>query len=392
LSAVDDVRVEMEAAAAASSLRCDPQRSLPFLPPGSVVFLEDPDDWSTVVGGTGVAPRPPIRQGGPATRAPKSLEGGTSVVFPGYFEGRPCGIKVYGPTAWLRPVQGMHPHHMEVTSDAHFGVNEATVFAHLLRTSPAPLAHVVRAIGVCMVSWRKDGERDVYPRRLALVLEWLGNCPSWPHLDCFMLDDSVKVSRLLTNTVRLFRVLDGVASALVELHENGVVHGDLKRSAFSLTQVRGPPPEIYGGAGEDDVVFVKVFDLTHARLVDARTSADALDGKKYVHHASQSNYPSPEPAPAASGAASGGRSRRVGPWVSDLPAATPWLDVYALGVMFQKIVGSAPDRATTTPEGVDLRGELTELFAAMKNGERPEDRMTAREVARKLRAMRLRRS
>ena len=307
----------------------DSRRILPVLPPGQVSFAvnDSAEQWRTMEHFEH-APRPPCF----INTSLRIRQGSTGVVFGGIYHGQRVGIKVPFVVKWTRPRVPEAVDELPKTSEesvSPFFCNEVRVNAHLLAVAPV-ITHVAQPVGVISASW--DDSRGFflhadYPVRNAIVFEWLGDDPSRMLKEVSL--SSPGVADWITNGKVLVTVLVGMAIGVSQLHSAGIVHYDLKSSAFSVSL----------STFDASVVSVKVLDLSHAKLT---IGADA----------SRKTYDAPE------------HEIRFYPTIADLErnailAATPWLDVFALGNIFKRIV----DHVNVDEE---LKAALTKLTVEMK--------------------------
>ena len=334
----------------------DSRRILPVLPPGQVSFAvnDSAEQWRTMEHFEH-APRPPcfIDTSISVNRQPAHLrawadgrkirQGSTGVVFGGIYHGQRVAIKVPFVVKWTRPRAPDAVDELPKTSEeseSPFFCNEIRVNAHLLAVAPV-ITHVAQPVGVISASW--DDSRGFflhadYPVRNAIVFEWLGDDPSRMLKEVSL--SSPGVADWITNGKVLVTVLVGMAIGVSQLHSAGIVHYDLKSSAFSVSL----------STLDASVVSVKVLDLSHAKLT---IGADA----------SVKTYDAPEP-PRTPPPPNARHEVRFYPTIADLEgnailAATPWLDVFALGNIFKRIV----DHVNVDEE---LKAALTKLTVEMK--------------------------
>ena len=186
--------------------------------------------------------------------------------------------------------------------------NEVACYVQLVERMSSPPKYVAIPIGTCSVFWRHHESRpwmryDDHPMRPALVMELL--LCSRPG------SDVVRV-HLINTDVNILDVFDCMAGALEELHRAGIVHYDINVGSF-VVMVRSDDPS--------KLVACKVFDLSRAK----RVGIDDAQMHK-PDHIYRRDYPYlPEDGPAGV------------MYASCVEAATPWLDVYALGNVFDQI-------------------------------------------------------
>jgi hypothetical protein len=288
----------------------------------------------------------------PAPRSP--LEGGTGVVFPAWFnwsdELRRRRVCVKVPFASWRGVDEGPGDPVEIGG---FFCNELACYMHLLRVMGGkrllPLRNIVQPIGICMVQWDPARRSDDILRRPALILAWLGRYPGDIHV-------ALDMNMMHTTSVDIVVILVQMATALCTLHAGGIVHYDIKFCAFIIHVLRNDPAHFRG---------CWLIDLSHSKIVGA-------DGGRMhkPHRKRRSNYPYlPENGPAGV------------VWAESVEAATPWLDVYALGNVFDQIrtesYGMRRDRR--------FDGDLELIALHMRN---PSLQPTADDVVRMLKAIR----
>lgn len=222
---------------------------------------------------------------------------------------------------------------------AQFFCNELRVYARLLewqREQEKPqqhLTHVALPIGVCSVCWADgNGEGSIrdydQPMRPGFVIEWLG--PSEGEVERPL----AKANRWLDpKGGAVAEVFKGMATGVAQLHAAGVVHYDIKTGAFQL---------IGAAQGGGACRMCKVFDLSHAKLVSGSFDAD----QRHRPNATQRpNYPHSYAE------------------ASTIAAATPWLDVYALGSVYFEIL----DRFKRHAVVVEYDAKLRELALEMQS-------------------------
>jgi eukaryotic-like serine/threonine-protein kinase len=195
---------------------------------------------------------------------------------------------------------------------------------------------------------------------LYMVMEYLKGCSLRGLLDTHGALDSGRVIKIASE----------VAQALVEAHESGLIHRDLKPDNVMVLDVPG------------DDSFVKVLDFGIAKLLVGSSGESSVTAAGAVIGTPQ--YMAPEQAVG---------NRQL----------TPALDVYALGiVLYEMLSGSAPYKGDTpvkllmahlhepTPElheDLPVPVELRELMAQMLE-KVPEGRPPIQEVLARLEQLR----
>ena len=322
-----------------------------------IVIVNNETDWTPAFNGymPCVLPCAPgqhqhqhQRQGGTGGQR----QGGTGVVFPALYGEQRVAVKV----PFVQEYVDKRTDASSTAPVGQFFCNELRINERLLMRMPSAGQHdVAMPIGVCVVSWDDKlrapyARRDDQPCRPALVFRWEGPTlagdievplasPRWLHPD--------DVAKLFARMGR----------SIARAHDANIVHYDVKLSNFIVMATRE------SGGPMCPVRSCKLIDFSHSKLADPNCIDAQQQHRPHLH---RPNYP---------------MLTEATPWATTILAATPWLDVYALGGVFIEVLDKLRGYKQEATHDATLRDIAAQMRLRLRLiGDTMHSKLTAHEV------------